>query len=207
MRTLLNILKKKLKKDKGWFYGNVVIIGGNARSGKSTLARRLQSEGYNRISFDLLDTYITDGLGIDFDSIDEEKKFKYFEVVVNESIEEATNEGINIVIDMYDYLPKDIDKLENKDKVEVYFLAYPNISIDDIEYNIVHYAKSTDWIAQVNKDYLHECAIRFYNRNNMLVEECKKYNLTLVDTKSGNDRDIILNKLFEQITNKEKRRN
>ena len=187
--------------------GKVVIIGGNARSGKTTVSYALQKQGFNRISLDLLNTYIEDGLKIEFDKIDEETKFRLFETIVNEAIKESNNEDINIVIDMYDYLPHNIDRLVNKDKVEVYFLAYPNISIDDIEYNIVHYAKSTDWIAQVNKDYLHECAIRFYNRNNMLVEECKKYNLTLVDTKSGNDRDIILNKLFEQITNKEKRRN
>ena len=181
--------------------GKVVVLGGNARSGKSTLSYMLQNVGYNRISFDLITKYIEDGLGIKFDSLSGDKKINLFQTIVNEAINEANNENINIVIDMYEYLPCDIDKLDNKDKLEVYFLAYPNISLEDIKYNVVHYAKPTDWIAQVNSNYLDTCVKRFYDRNNILVNECDKYNYELVDTKSGDDRMIILNKLFDKITN------
>ncbi len=38
--------------------GKVVILGGNARSGKTTLAYKLQQHGFNRISFDLLNAYM-----------------------------------------------------------------------------------------------------------------------------------------------------
>lgn len=48
--------------------GKVVILGGNARSGKSTLAFKLVKKGYSRISLDNLETYITDALNIAFDS-------------------------------------------------------------------------------------------------------------------------------------------
>ncbi len=179
----------------------VVILGGNARSGKTTLAYMLQKEGFNRISFDLLNTYIEDGLNINFDDLSEEKKFNYFESVVNEAINESENEDINIVIDMYDYLPADIDKLQNKNKVEVYFLAYPECTKEEIKYNVVHYAKPTDWIAQVNEEYLNSCVDRFFDRNKMLVEECDKYNVTLVDTKSGDERKEVLNNLLNKILN------
>ncbi len=64
----------------------VVILGGNVRSGKTTLAYMLQKNGFNRISFDLLNTYIEDGLKINFDNLDEEAKFNYFESVVNEAV-------------------------------------------------------------------------------------------------------------------------
>ena len=165
--------------------GKVVILGGNARSGKTTLALQLQKKGFNRISFDLLNTYINDGLKIDFDSLDNETKFNYFETVVNNALDESKNEGINIVIDMYDYLPSDIDKLKNKEKVEVYFLAYPSCTKEEIAYNVIHYAKPTDWIVQVNKEYLEKCITRFDKRNKVLLEECKKYNMNLIDTKSG----------------------
>lgn len=179
----------------------VVILGGNARSGKTTLAYMLQKEGFNRISFDLLNTYIEDGLNINFDDLSEEKKFNYFESVVNEAINESENEDINIVIDMYDYLPADIDKLQNKNKAEVYFLAYPECTKEEIKYNVVHYAKPTDWIAQVNEEYLNSCVDRFFDRNKMLVEECDKYNMTLVDTKSGDERKEVLNNLLNKILN------
>lgn len=179
--------------------GKVVILGGNARSGKTTLAYQLQTKGFNRISFDLLNTYVEDGLNVDFDELSEEKKFNFFESVVNEALNESENENVNIAIDMYDYLPQDIEKLKNKDKVEVYFLAYPGCTKEEIKYNVVHYAKPTDWIAQVNEDYLNSCVDRFYERNKMLVEECSKYNMTLIDTKSGEDRKIILDDLFNKI--------
>ncbi len=181
--------------------GKVVILGGNARSGKTTLAYKLQKQGFNRISFDLLNVYIKDGLKIDFDNLDTETKFNYFESVVNEAVKEVNNEDVNIVIDMYDYLPSDINKLKNKDNIEVYFLAYPSCTKEEINYNITHYAKPTDWIAQVNEKYLDSCVDRFYERNKMLVEECQKYSMTLIDTKSGEERNKIINDLFDRIIN------
>jgi len=181
--------------------GKVVILGGNARSGKTTLAYQLQAKGFNRISFDLLNTYIEDGLNIRFDDLSDEKKFNFFQSVVNEAISESENENINIVIDMYDYLPEDIDNLSNKDKVEVYFLAYPECTKEEIKYNVVHYAKPTDWISQVNEDYLDSCVDRFYERNKILVEECNKHNMTLIDTKSGDERNNILSDLLNKILN------
>ena len=179
--------------------GKVVILGGNARSGKTTLAYKLQNNGYNRISFDLLNTYIEDGLDINFDDLSDDKKFRLFRTVIDEAIKEVNNEDINIVIDMYDYLPSDISKLEINDNVEVYFLAYPECTIEEIRYNVIHYAKKSDWIAQVNKEYLEECVKRFYDRNKLLVSECKKYNMELVDTKGGNERDKVLLELFYRI--------
>ncbi len=182
--------------------GKVIILGGNARSGKSTLAYRLVKTGFNRISFDNIYSAIEDGLQINMDDVSAEKQFAFFESVVDKCLEEAEIEDINSVIDMYDFLPKDIDKLKNKEKVSAYFLAYPNMSKEMIKYNVVHYAKPSDWIAQVDEDYLDSCVERFYERNVLLVEECAQYNQILIDTKSGKDRNIILSNLFDEITKK-----
>ena len=181
--------------------GKVVILGGNARSGKTTLAYELLKKGFNRISLDTLESYIEDGLKIDFEKLDDNTKFIFFETIVNNAIDEANNEDINIVIDMYDYLPHDIVRLDNKDKIEVYFLAYPNCSIEEIKYNVIHYAKPTDWIAQVNEEYLNECVDRFFKRNKILVKECETYNMKLYDTSSGEKRNEVLKDLLEEITN------
>ncbi|MDE6142105.1 MAG: ATP-binding protein [Bacilli bacterium] len=182
--------------------GKVIILGGNARSGKSTLAYRLVKSGFNRISFDNIYSAMKNGLQIDMDDVSEEKQFAFFESIVDKCIDEAELENINSVIDMYDFMPKDIDGLKNKDKVSSYFLAYPNVSKETIKYNVVHYAKPSDWISQVDEDYLNLCVERFYERNIILVEQCAKYNQTLIDTKSGKDRDNILNNLFDEITKK-----
>ena len=100
---------------------------------------------------------IEEGLNIKIDEFSYDIKFAFFENIVNKSIEEAEIEGIDTVIDMYDFLPTDIDRLQNKDKVKVYFLAYPNCSLEEIKFNVIHYAKPTDWIAQVNEEYLNSC--------------------------------------------------
>lgn len=182
--------------------GKVIILGGNARSGKSTLAYKLVKSGFNRISLDNIYSAIEEGLKINMDEISKDLQFSFFANIVDKCLEEAENEDINSVIDMYDFLPSDIEKLKNKDKVTAYFLAYPNTSKEDIKYNVVHYAKPTDWIALVDDEYLDVCVDRFFERNSLLVKECAKYNMTLIDTSSGKERDAILNKLYDEIINK-----
>jgi len=179
--------------------GKVVILGGNARSGKSTLSFMLVKKGFSRISFDNIYEISRNCLGIDINELSEENKFKLFESIVNLSLNEANNEDTNVVIDMYDYLPEDINKLERKDEVIVYFLAYPNCAKKQIKYNLKTYSKSTDWIAQVNEDYLNSCVDRFYERNEMLVKECEKHNMNLIDTKDGIERNKVLVKLLNKI--------
>ena len=179
--------------------GKVVILGGNARSGKSTLSYMLVKKGFSRISFDNIYEITRNSLDIDINELNSGKKFKLFENIVNLSLEEAKNEDTNIVIDMYDYLPEDIIKLKKYNDLEVYFLAYPNCTKEQIKYNIINYAKPTDWIAQVNEKYLNSCVDRFYKRNKMLVNECKKYNINLIDTKGSKDRNKILKQLLNNI--------
>lgn len=179
--------------------GKVVILGGNARSGKSTLSFMLVKKSFSRISLDNIEEIISNTFNIDFDELSNEKKFMLFENIVNISLDEAKNEDTNIVIDMYDYLPMDIDKLVRKDELEIYFLAYPNCNREQIKFNVINCSKPTDWIAQVNEEYLNSCVERFDDRNKMLVEECKKYNMNLIDTKDGEERNKVLNDLLERM--------
>ena len=179
--------------------GKVVVLGGNARSGKSTLSYMLVKNGFSRISFDNIHEITRNSLDIDINELSKDQKFKLFENVVNLSLDEANNEDTNLVIDMYDYLPEDIAKLERYKELEVYFLAYPNCKKDQIKYNVINYVKPTDWIAQVNENYLNSCVERFYERNKILVEECEKYKMNIVDTKDGEDRNKILNELLNKI--------
>lgn len=181
--------------------GKVVILGGNARSGKSTLAYQLVKHGFSRISFDQLVDVLEETFSIDLNNKDKDKSFKFFENYLNLLIKETEAEDINYVVDMYDYMPSEVAKLENITKVEVYFLAYPNCTKEEIKYNVIHYAKPTDWIAQVNEEYLNSCVNRFYERNFLLKKECEKYHMALIDTKSGKDRDQVLQDLCNKIIN------
>ena len=179
--------------------GKVVILGGNARSGKSTLAFWLVKHGFSRISLDNIQKYLEDGLKIDFDSLTKEQKLSFFKTIVDTSWQESKNEGTNIVIDMYDFLPEDLEKIGLKDKNNIYYLIYPKCTKEEIKYNVVHYAKKTDWIAQVNSEYLNECVERFYKQNQIILEQCIKYNYKYVDTSSGSARNLILEELLQEI--------
>lgn len=183
--------------------GKVVVLGGNARSGKTTLAINLVQKGFSRISFDNLYETIENVLKIKIDDLPKSKQIKFFESIVDKAIEEAEIYGINTVIDMYDFLPQDIEKLKNKDKIQCYFLAYPSCDINQIRYNLKTYSQPTDWIAQVNEEYFNECVKRFDKRNKLLVQLCEKHNQTLVDTSHGKQRHKILKDLLNEITKNE----
>ena len=186
--------------------GKVIIIGGTPRSGKTTLSVRLAKNGFSRISFDHINESIEKGLPevIIEDRHDQEccanKLHLFFETMVNNAISDAKTYGINTVIDMYDFTPEYVDKLANKQDLEIYFLGYPEFNVDEIKYNIKHYAQPTDWIAQVNDKYLGEVAERCFKVNQKLVEQCNEYGYQFVDTGAGEKREIVLDSLFNKIT-------
>ena len=184
--------------------GKVVVLGGNARSGKSTLSFMLVKCGFSRISLDNIHEIVKNSFDININELSNDKKFKLFENIINLSLDESQNENTNIVIDMYDYLPEDINKLKRNKELEVHFLAYPNCTKEQIKYNVINYSKPTDWIAQVNENYLNSCVDRFNERNKILIKECKKYNMNLIDTMDGENRNIVLKELLERIIKGEK---
>jgi len=175
----------------------VVILGGNARSGKTTLAMMLQKAGWHRVSFDPIVGGM-EALGLKWEQ-PEEELFAFFESMVTSALGEAESDGIRTVIDMYDFLPAQVARLQADERVAAYFLAYPGQSVEQIKHNVVHYARPTDWIAQVNEEYLAQCAERFAARNAMLQQECARYNARLVNTGAGDERPRALQALFEEI--------
>jgi len=184
--------------------GKVVILGGNARSGKTTLAMKLAEKGFNRISFDTLNSALEDGLKMDLGDNPAEILIGFLKIIIERSLEEAEIYEIDTVIDMYDFTPKYLSKVTNLDNVEVYFLAYPNCSKEEIAYNVKYYAEPTDWIAQVNKKYFEECVERFYQRNKLIKDECEEYEFELIDTDCGDNRNLILDELFNRIINEKR---
>ena len=189
--------------------GKVVILGGAPRAGKTTLAIQLARHRFNKISFD----YLSDALQKGFPEIiikdwtDQEtcakKIFSFFESIVESAINDAKIYGLNTVIDMYDFTPEYVSKLPFQKDIEVYFLAYPGLSVVDIRHNIKFFAEPTDWVAQVDDDYLTVVAQRCFQVNEKLVRQCEKFGYELVDTGSGSKRGEVLGALQSKITYKE----
>jgi adenylate kinase family enzyme len=193
--------------------GNVVILGGTPRSGKTTLAVQLAKNGYSKISFDYINESIEKGLPevIIEDNHNQEccakKLYMFFETMVGGAVTDAKIYSMSTVIDMYDFTPEYVSKLPYQDSIEAYFLGYPDFNIDAIKYNIKYYAQPTDWIAQVDEEYLNEVAERCYIINHKLVTQCKQYGYQFVNTGAGEARIIALNNLYSKIINDYKTKN
>lgn len=186
--------------------GKVVILGGTPRAGKTTLAVQLARNGFSKVSFDHLSDALREGFHeITLDNwTDQEicakKIYSFFESIVGSAVSDAKIHGLNTVIDMYDFTPEYVSKLPFQKDIEVYFLAYPGKSVDEIRHNIRFYAEPTDWIAEVDDDYLTVVAQRCFQVNEKLVRQCDEYGYALVNTGAGDERLIALNKLFSKIT-------
>lgn len=189
--------------------GKVVILGGTPRAGKTTLANMLTRSGFNLISFDSISQAIKDGLPeikIE-DWTDQEqcskKLYPFFEALIKGYIGSEGQmfglTGLNYVVDMYTFSPEYINKLPFQNEIKVYFLGYPNQSIEEIRHNIKFYAEPADWIAQVDEEYLTVVAQRCYFVNQKTWEQCQKYGYEFIDTDAGDNRNTILNDLFNKI--------
>ena len=170
--------------------GKVIIIGGCPRAGKTTLSVKLVKSGLgiSKISGDYLgDAFLSE--------------FECVKTLLESLLEEVEVYGINSVFDYYpdNFTLDNIEKLPFKDKLDMYFLGFPDISAEDIKYNIRHYAKATDWIYGCTDNYIGEVAKRIYDFNIKLKKDCGKYNYRFIDTGVGEKRSIILNSLYEEI--------
>ena len=170
----------------------VILIGGCPRAGKTTLSVKLVKSGksFSKISLD----HLTD------------HSFEFIKTLLENLVEDAEVYGINTIFDYYpdDFTLDDIEKLPFKDKLDMYFLGFPDISAEEIKYNISHYAKPTDWIYHVDDDYRAIVAKRIYDFNITLKEHCEKYNYRFINTGIGEERDAVLNSLYDEIIEKYK---
>jgi len=185
--------------------GRVIILGGCPRAGKTTLAARLVRSGlgFSKISGDHLQEAVDAGFTSAYPEHEElgAGNFKFTQKLLENLITDAEVYGINSVYDYYpeDFTLDDIEKLPFKDKLEMYFLGFPDISAEEIKYNIRHYAKPADWIYHIDEDYLEVVAKRIYDFNIKLKADCAKYGYRFINTGVGEDRSVFLDSLYEEI--------
>lgn len=174
--------------------GKVIIISGNKRTGKTTLAMKLHNEyNYNYYNFDmLLDTL--EETFTDLNDGDDKKYIKLLESMVARSLKDATNYGVNTVYD-YIFEPKDLNEFKYRDKVGIIFLANLDADENNIREDFKTYSKPFDWPSYVSNKDIERNVKWILNRNKLLIDDCKKYSFKLINTSRGKKRDEILNKI------------
>lgn len=185
--------------------GQVIILGGTPRAGKTTVACALARRGYSMLSFDQLSDAIREGLPEveihDWTDRDEvaPKLFPFFTTLVQGACINARAYGVNMVIDMYPFTPEYIARLPEEIGLHAFFLGYPGYDVETIRRAIRSHAKSDDWIAQVDEDYLQVVALRCADMNETLLRQCAQYGYPLVDTGMGDARGPALGALLAEI--------
>jgi len=177
--------------------GKVILLSGCPRTGKTTLSVRLVKSGkcFSKISGDSL-----------YGAIHETDSdiFEFFKKILEGLIEDAEIYDINSIFDCcsYDFTMDYIDKLPFKNELEIYFFGFPDISEDEIRYNIKHYAKPEDWTYHCDDDYVSKVAKRIYNHNIELKNQCEKHGYRFINTGVGEERIAVLNLMYDEIINK-----
>ena len=120
--------------------GKVILIGGTKRAGKTTLSMLLhKNHVFNYLNFD----HIEDAIDIGINKIDGyntgENFLGFLEEMIDFSLKDAENYGINTVLDTYMYSPSLLSQLRNKDKIEVYYLADLDITEDKLRENLKYH--------------------------------------------------------------------
>lgn len=164
-----------------------IILSGSSRSGKTTLARRLQKElGYSLISGDaLICTFeaIYPQLGITHDG-DHDTICRTWENFIVVYINHLTQyEDIPFILDTFHLMPEQVARLKLHEKYIVRFLGYPDLTaqekLDAIRtYKTDHY----DWTDERSDPNLLQDVTTFVRRSKDIMTQCALLGLPFINT-------------------------
>ena len=129
------------------------------------------------------------------------KYVKLLENMINKSLNNAENYGINFVYD-YVFFPNQLKDFKYRDKIDIIFLANLDANESNIIEDLKNYSKSFDWPSFASKEELERNAKYILRTNKILINECNVYGFKLINTSRGKKRNIILNEVFKEIDEK-----
>ena len=188
-------------------YKNILIIGA-ARSGKTTLAKKLAKEkGYNLISIDDIvsgfEAYPELEIHHDGDANDTAKRLAPFLIRYFTEISEGNTfyDGIKYVIEGthidFEILMPFLQNEKYKEKYEVIGLTYNDITEEEMYKNIKEYDTEDDWTYWCKDEELRGNVNYFLDRNKFFNDKFKEYNIKTYDTSF--DRKKVLKKVMDSL--------
>ena len=188
-------------------YKNILILGA-ARSGKTSLAKKLVKEkGYSLISIDDivsgLEAYPELEIHHDGDAIDTAKRLAPFLIKYFTELSEGTTfyGGIKSVIEGthfdFEQLMPFLQSDKYSKKYEIIGLTFNEITEQQLYDYIKKYDTEDDWTYWCNDEELKGYVRYFIDRNKYFNEMFKKYEITTFDTSI--DRDKVLNEIIDNL--------
>lgn len=182
--------------------GKVVLIGGTKRAGKTTLSILLHKNyGFNYLNFDHLEDAVDEGINKIDGYNNSEYFFGFLEFMINASLEDAKNYGVDTIIDTYMYSPQIVKKLKNLNEIDVYYLCDLDSNEEELRRNLKEYSKPYDWPSYTSPEQFEKNIQDILEHRKILNQECDKYGFSLINTSNGEKRDNILADLAVKIDN------
>lgn len=179
-----------------------IFIGGVARSGKTTLSKLIKEKcDYNYIPMDyfassfkhnLPDTKITSNVLIDKQSSVNLSKF------LSRVINIMNQTEFRYIIDSAHIMPKDIIKYIDLDYWEIYYVGFPNITVDDKFKIIKKCEKKEDWTCKRTDEELMDTINGLIELSKEIEKECKELNIPFIDTSYNLDKLYEVGKLIQE---------
>lgn len=188
-------------------YKNILILGA-ARSGKTTLAKRVAKEkGYSLISIDDIvsgfEAYPELEIHHDGDAIDTAKRLAPFLIKYLTELSEGSifYGGIKSVIEGthfdFEQLIPFLQSDKYKEKYQIIGLTFNDITEQQLYEYIKKYDTEDDWTYWCDDEELKGNVRYFIDRNKYFNEMFKKYDITTFDT--SYDRDKVLTNIINNL--------
>ena len=178
-----------------------IFIAGVAKSGKSTLAEKIcKNETYNHIPLD----YFASSLKHNFPEtkitsnvIIEEQSSANLALLISRVMNIINDKEEPFIIDSAHILPKDIIKYIDRNKWDIYYVGYPNITPID-KFNLLRkYDKPEDWTRKRTDEVLLSTVGQLVELSKEIKKQCIENKITFIDTSNNLIEDI--NRAYENL--------
>lgn len=162
-----------------------IFIGGVARAGKSTLAKELnKNKDYNYIPLD----YFTSSLKHNFPETEitsnvviNENSSKKLALLLSRVTSIMNDKEEKYIIDSAHILPEDIIEYLDRDKWDIYYVGYPNITPEE-KLNIIRkYDDETDWTFKKTNEELLITLTNLIELSKKIEQQCINNNIKFID--------------------------
>lgn len=181
-----------------------IIIAGVPRAGKTTLCSYLaNSLKYQHLAMDAIVIGIQEAFpktGVEhtdrWDFLETSKKWIGFIKKIS-STSNYDKLPYRLAFDMYHITPKEYNDNIDKECCDIYFLGYPEISLEEKYNQIRKFDTIYDWTSKKDDEVIKEHIKDYIEISKYLKEECEKYGLPFIDV--SKNRDEVLKNLATKI--------